>query len=365
MGREAPIAFDLMDLPSRAAITRRLRETLEPMVAGAFGDMPVPAAIVRPHLDALVTKGENTVRDGILTLLAMEIEHGKPIDWHTQTLYSPARAASRDLGAKIYRELHISGSKESLQTGVKGVGRYMDRRNRTWKAVLEWAADEGGGAGPSDIEPVRQAFLYLAACVAETARDLPGMPALDTPRLTFPAVFEVLDEMLGQRSGGAHEQFVFAALLEAWHGQLGELGVIDTKNLNASDASARTAADVQEKHKGEVKQAYEVTADSYTVKVGQAVEMLRRHDLRRAHIVARDVVKVRGKEIAATLPEGADLSILDVREESRSLLARLDKPHRRSALERLYEMLVDKQPKDSLVRSYVALLEKHALTEAS
>jgi hypothetical protein len=351
-----------MDLPSRAAITRRLRETLEPMVAGKFGPISAAPAKIKPELDSLVTRGEKTVRDGILTLLAMEVEHGQLIDWRVQALYNPARLSSRDLCSEIYPALHISGSKEALQTGVKGVGRYIDRKNATWKAVLEWACDEGSGADGADIDPVRQAFVFLASEVAKTARDLPDMPALDTPRLTFSAVFALLDEMLGRRSEGAHEQFIFAALLEAWREQLGERGRVETKNLNASDASAGTAADVQEKYRDQVTEAYEVTADSYKTKVGQAEETLRRHDLRRVHIVARRGASASGEDIAASLPAGLDVSVLDVREESRSLLARLDKPHRRLALERLHTLLVDRQPKDSVVREYVELLETREIT---
>lgn len=353
-----------MGLPSREAIVRRLRETLEPMVAGTFGPVPDPPAEVKAHLDSLVAKGEHTVRDGILTLLAMEVEYGHLIDWRAQELYGPARSASRDLCSDIYPSLHISGSKEALQTGAKGVGRYMDRRNTTWKAVLAWATSEGAQVVDDDIEPVERAFVYLASKVAETARDLPGMPTLDTPKLTFAAVFAALDDLLGRSSRGAHEQLIFAALLEAWHEQLGEPGVVETKNVNAADASAGTAADVQERYRGQVTEAYEVTADSYKTKVTQAVETLRRHDLRRAHILARGAAKASGEDIAASLPAGSDLSVLDVREEIRSILARLGKPSRRAALERLYTLLVDKQPSDAIVRDYVEVLNARGLTEA-
>lgn len=356
-----------MGLPSLDAITQRLEQTLEPMVAGTFGPIPGPPPEIKPHLDALVEKRQYTVRDGILTLLAMEVEHGEIIDWRTQALYNPARNASSFLGSELYPALHIIGSAEALQTGAKGVGRYIDRKNATWKAVLEWASVErfDPEEALARIEPVRGAFLYLAARIAGTARNLPDMPSLDTPRLTFPAVFALLDDMLAKPSAGAHEQFIFAALLEAWHQQLGEPGVVETKNLNASDASAGSAADVQEKHRGQVTEAYELTANDYTTKVRQAQDTLRRHDLRRAHIVARDAAKATGEEIAAALPAELDLTVLDVREEVRSLLARLGKPHRRHALERLYALLVGKQPNDALVRDFVGALVTRNLTETT
>jgi hypothetical protein len=45
------------------------------------------------------------------------------------------------------------------------------------------------------------------------------------------------------------------------------------------------------------------------------------------------------------------------------MLARLGKPHRRHALERLYTLLVDKQANDQLVQDFVAALTARGLTE--
>lgn len=70
--------------------------------------LDVPAE-VKPHLDALLANGQHTVRDGILVLLAMTVEHGEVIDWRSQRLHNPARKASRDLSA-LYRRLEIACS---------------------------------------------------------------------------------------------------------------------------------------------------------------------------------------------------------------------------------------------------------------
>jgi hypothetical protein len=127
-------------LPSREAIAKRLERTLEALVAGSFGPVEAPPGEVKAHLDGMLARGEHTVRDGMLTLLAMEVEHGQVIDWTRQPLHNPARSASRDLGSVIYPRLKIAGSPEALQTGVKGVKRYVDRRNAAWNAVLEWVS---------------------------------------------------------------------------------------------------------------------------------------------------------------------------------------------------------------------------------
>lgn len=293
----------------------------------------------------------------MLTLLAMEVEHGRVIDWAQQELYNPARSASRYLGSQLYPALHIVGSGEALQTGVKGVSRYIDRKNPTWKAVLVWASAQEG------IAAVEEAFLYLAGRIADTARRLPGLQPLDTTKLTFASVFALLDSLLSKPSRGAQEQLFFAALLEAWREQLGEPGVVETKHVNASDASAGTAADVQERYRGQVMEAYEVTAAEWPSKLRQAEATLASHDLSRVHIVAKDAAKASGSEIGASVPVGLDLTVLDVREELRSLVARLSKPFRRYALERAYALLVDKQSDDALVEDFVAALAERGLTE--
>lgn len=345
-----------MTLPSRDQIASLLESTLVSMVEG----QPLPSATVpddvKPQLDDLVAKGQHTVRDGILTLLAMELANGDLIDWRTQRLHNPARSASRFLGSDLYPRLHIAGSPEALQTGVKGTGTYLDRSNETWKSVLSWASDQ------NELEPVEGAFLYLASKIAGTARALPDLPELDTPRLTFRRVFAVVDEMLDGPSGGAHEQLLFAAFLGSWRQQVDLPGFVETKHVNAADAAAGTAADVQVKQGGQIIEAYEITGEQVAAKVDQALRTLRHHDLARIHILAKGVRKLPGEKIRSLLPKDADISALDVREEIRSLVARSDKPHRRQALETLYTLLIEKQSDDELVKEYVRKLFAEGLT---
>lgn len=137
---------------------------------------------------------------------------------------------------------------------------------------------------------------------------------------------------------------------------------VTTKSLNASDASSSSAGDVQHLAGGQVLEAYEVTANAWQSKVAQAVEALRVHDLARVHIVAR-AEHVTGSEVRESLPSpGLDVSVLDGRAEARSLVHRLLKPARRVALERFYDHLAYRQPRDELVTRYVSLLRQHGLT---
>ena len=187
------------------------------------------------------------------------------------------------------------------------------------------------------------------------------MPTIDATRLTFASVTAVFDEMLATSSGGAHEQFIFAALLNAVVEEAGS-GRVATKSLSAADAPAATAADVQVFDGGIVEEAYEVTANEWGTKVSHAVEVLRLHDLKRVHIIGR-AQSVRIEELRAEIPPGADISVLDVRREVHSLTHRLQRTGRRAALVKLYEHLVQRQPRDDLVSQYIQLLEAGGLTE--
>jgi hypothetical protein len=333
-------------IPAPELVIALLGDTLAELVA-ARGQLPLGAPeAIRPALDAVLAK-PSSLRDGLLVLLAYSVAAGEPIDFRTEPLFKGGRRVAQYLADELLPSLNIAGKKDALQTGWKGLNRYIDRSTPESQAVLGWAADQ------TDPEVVEEAFRYLASGMAATARDLPPMPELDTPKLVSPAVFAVLDARLAQPSGGSHEQFFFAGLLAAYLDQLDEPGVVETKNINASDASAGTAADVQHRHRGQVISAYEVTANDWRSKIGQASATLRAHDLRHVTILATGVATVSGADLAAELPPDQDVIVLDLREEIRSLVGRLDKPHRREGLRRIYTHLVERQSNDALVRGWV------------
>ncbi len=325
----------------------------EPSLTEPASEPPLDA---KPWLDDLLGRAD-TYRDGMLALLAFPVASAQPVDL-TSSLMSGARGVSGHV-ASLLADLSIPGRKDALQTIAKGSPNYMGRQREAWNELLAWASAQ------ITIEPVWRAWLYLAAGVAATARSLPALPRLDTGRLTFAEVMVLLDEILDRPSHGAHEQFLYAALLEAYVDQLGVRSNdrVTTKSLNASDASSSSAGDVQHMAGGQVLEAYEVTANPWQSKVTQAVEVLRAHDLKRVHIVGQ-AEQVTGLEAREALPVvGLDVSVLDVRAEVRSLVHRLLKPGRRAALERFYDHLAHRQPRDELVSAYVSALKRHGLTE--
>lgn len=218
-------------------------------------------------------------------------------------------------------------------------------------------------AGTDRVEQIRAAWLYLASGTAETARSVPALPGIDTPRLTFARVAEIAEALLGIPSQGAHEQFVFAAFFEAYVAQLGDGTRVITKVLNAADSSAKVPADVQRIHRGHVIDAFEITGNSWRTKVDAAKDVVRDYELARVHIVASNAGIESISAIAAELGPRSDISVLDLAQEMRSLVHRLAMPYRRMALERLYDHLVERQPDERLVGEYVHTLIKAGVAE--
>ena len=188
------------------------------------------------------------------------------------------------------------------------------------------------------------------------------MPKLDLAGLTFPSVSTLFARMFDTPSEGAHEQFIIAALL---HGLVEQSGIpgyrVETKKLNASDASSRVAGDIQVLTGSRVVEAYEVTANEWGSKVEKAGKTMRDHDLSRLHIVA----KVGPRERDAMLEQigrlREDVSVLEIRSYAAAITAALTKPFRAAALDRLYQFLDRYQSNVARVNEYVGLLHSQGL----
>lgn len=295
----------------------------------------------------------NSYRDGVLIQLAWGLE--EPGFDHTQK-GEGARSAAGSI-ARALAARHIPAVKDAYQNIGKNTANLARGNVPAFDDLLRWM----NGAP----EAARQSVLGLvAAMVALTARPVRPMPQLARANLTFVNVVSVLDELLGLPSGGAHEQFAVAAFLEALIDEFGLGGVgalgVRTKNINASDASAGTAADVQVLRGNKVEEAFEVSAAGWRDKLDQAILAAKSADLTRVHILSH-VEELGG--LGELLGDSTtDVTVIDVKTFLRTLVAVLKKPAREVALVRLYEHLDRKQPDTSRVNAYVELLSHHTLT---
>lgn len=340
-----------------------LERLLRGLVEGTVepeGDAP-PS--VRPDLDDLVSRVD-TYRDAALIVIAFAVDAGTGAEAATPP--AGRRTVAQGLAA-LFDQLNIRARRDAFQTLAKGSDTLLGRERESWNRLIEWTREQ------REVEALERAMRYMASRIASTARNLLPMPSLDVARLTFRRAVRVADDLLSVASGGAHQQFLFASLLHALAEEHGSRRV-ETKTLSAADASAGTAADVQVLDGGKVVEAYEVTANLWASKIPQAVAVLRHYDLARVHVIAPGPAPT-GLEItdavaAASLPAGLvvntiDLSVLDVRAECRSLLHRLSRPGRRTALDKLWEHLALRQPNDELVVDYVGALHEARLVAES
>lgn len=319
------------------------------------GTDALPADIIG-KVQAVDTGRRKSYRDGLLIQLGFGLLSGDPLD-HTRRP-SGGRHAAATLGDGFAKR-HVPAVVDAYQNIAKN-NPVLARGNVTdFDDLLRWM---NGAAS----EERRVLFDYVAARVAATARPVLAMPALRPAALTFANVARLLDDLLATPSGGAHEQFAVAAFLEALLHEYGLGGFagglrVETKNINASDASAGTAADVQIMRANRIEEVFEVSANSWRGKVAQAVAAAVGADQPRAHVIA--VADGDDRDLSDLDGLAREVTVADVRSFLRVLIAVLRRPARERGLQRFYELMDSRQPNTELTNGYVQLLGRLQLTD--
>jgi hypothetical protein len=337
----------------------RLIAAIDSALAAALSPQQVTELREAADLSAVslldrVLKRPLSYRDGVLIQLAWGLE--LPEFDHT-TKGEGARSTAGRFASELQKR-HIPAVKDAYQNIGKNSPVLARGNEPAFDDLLRWM----NGAD----ECARQKLLDVAAATtAQTARPVLPMPQLARAELSFGKVVGLLDELLSIPSQGAHEQFAVAAFLEALIDEFGLSGVgalgVRTKNINATDASAGTAADVQIVRGNRIEEAFEVSASDWRGKVDQALSAARSADLSRIHILAH-VAQSESLREAGTGNASTDLTVIDVRSFLRTLVALLKKPAREVALQILYTHLDRKQPDAGRVNAFVRLLSSHALS---
>ena len=337
-----------------SAVDRFIADADATDAALAAGALSLPADVIA-KVEAIEIK--KSYRDGLMIQLAFGILSRQPLD-HTQRA-TGGRQAAGSLGDG-FKDRHIPAVRDAYQNIGKNSSNLARGNEPAFDDLLHWMNANGTAE--------RQAlFDYIAARVATTARPVLAMPALRPAALTFANVARLLDGLLAVPSGGAHEQFAVAAFLEALLHEYGLGGFagglrVETKNINASDASAGTAADVQIMRANKIEEVFEVSANNWRGKVAQAVAAAVGADQPRAHVIA----VAEGDDQDLSILEGLarEVTVADVRSFLRVLVSILRRPAREVALRRFYELMDSRQPNTDLTNEFVALLGRLQLTEA-
>lgn len=335
--------------------TMAARELLTASIEGYLGsaagwvDRGLPASVPPEvandveHLCDDRRQGRRGYRDAALMLLAFPAANR--IIYDITDRFDRDRATSDWLGGFL-KAHDIEAVNSALQNATfRGGFVHASIRSDELPRILRWASEET--RAPSEVARV---FDRIARRVAELAQKIPRLPLLDATLFTFIKTLAIADDFLAKGSGGAAEQYIFAALKMA-EIEAGPEGLhVRTKGINAADTD-RFAGDVQVFHgQADVRDAFEVTARSWTDKIVQAAETIRTHGLDEVHIIA-NAPRLTATEIdaglaAAPLPgsisrESLDVSVVDLKNEVRSLISRLSKSGRVSFVRHLHQLLVE------------------------
>jgi hypothetical protein len=311
---------------------------------------------VRGQIESVLNSyqgARKSYRIAMIGQFAYGLESESPLDL---TQRQPGSRGDTGLGGKVgtlLAENHIISVADAYQNVAKNTDNMARGNFAEFDASLRWA----NGAAKDSL---RAAFPFACFHIARTSRPVRPLPEIDQSKLKFASVMTLFNTMLTVPSGGAHQQFITAALLEAKEEQSGTGRYVETKNINTTDQSARTAADVQIKTGTKVDEAFEVTANDWSEKVDGAAMKIRAYDLSRLHIVAGVADHAQMLKALAARPE--DVSVLELTGFFATLVAELRKAGRAAALKRLYELLDRHQPDTELVNGYVLLMVTQGLT---
>jgi hypothetical protein len=326
----------------------------EKMAAEAQAALPAEVFDNLALLSALPKTQPYTYRDA----LVVQLGFGLAIPGMDHTIRAEGARPVGDKLGKEYPLRHIPSVKGAFQNIGKNITELARGNVTPFDFLLRWANTAPQGQ--------RLALLtYIAARTAQAARPVLSMPPLRVAALTFASMAKLLDELLKAQSGGAYQQFAVASFLDALLYEFGLGGTVgglrvETKNINASDASTGSTADVQIMRGNKIEEAFEVSANNWRSKVAQAIAAASNADLSRTHIIAAsdgDDTDLKDLDGAS-----ADVTVADVRSFLRILAAAVRKPAREHALNRLYELVDRNQPDPELTNRYVRLLGSLQLT---
>jgi hypothetical protein len=310
----------------------------------------------KKRLDEIAADRRLSYRDGALVLLAFAVVNDGRIDVTSRP--PGARTVSQYLGREIWLDLHIHGTDDAFANIGKNNDSLVRGNFKAWDELLSWISDD-----TTPLEEIEKAFEYLAALVAATASPPVGWTELDQTDLTFAKVTTFLADLLSRKSGGAYEQFAFAALLKVAKDQeTGGRLAVSTKGIDVSDASAGVLGDVQVSEGDKVLEVYEVTANRWDTKIAQATRTLRTGGVDQVVIVG-DTSGESVQQINSELRAGDDIAVVDIVAELCSLASRLTRDSRSAALRELHRLLTAERSRPHLLVDYVDLLSQHGLSD--
>ena len=203
---------------------------------------------------------------------------------------------------------------------------------------LQWLA-----ASPS-LGEVEALFRQLARAFAGLELAFAELPPLDPDAFSFVATRGLIERLRGRPSQGAYEQYLVAALLHEEFALVHPSWRVETKPIRAADSPSRTPGDVQVRRHLALVHAIEVSAIDWHDKVSQAGHTGRRTSTCQVTVVAPagglSANALADALVAARVPAGVDVAVIDLTSFLDAVSARLTPASRAAAVRLVHQHLV-------------------------
>ena len=343
--------------PRNVLVKARLRDAIDGYAGTpqeTWGQPPEVDTATADLVAALSAK--EACREGALVLAAIALAEKRPlnlVDVSAGDLQQPPRAprlaGDRTCSEELSRVLTKHGiphTKGALQSSTYRSGyQAAQAKAPELNQYVTWASEPARTLG--EIEAV---FDLLARRLAEEAMRVPPLPKINRHALTHPRVAKLVDTLLAFPSKGAFQQYLFAATLSVELDATGTGRRATTKDVFGTDRAAKTAGDVEVRKGQALHEAYEISAENWRKKIGQALEVVQNRDeLEDKITIAADATGATGEAILAELsreaPAGVqvdrlDVVVVDLADTVKAKLGGLAKGDRAEVIQKLYQLLV-------------------------
>lgn len=329
---------------------------IEKFISGHEANLP--PSKMRREIDSMINDQRGSVRTASLFLLYyLSVDptwDGKSIPIGTRGQHGDKRLCNElsRLHITLHNQITAFGENLGWKGNVREYSLSSDSRFQMVKTVYQG----------SSLEHIAAA-KYLAYRFAES-RVLPSiLPAVGADVLTFQRARSLFTNLIHAPSEGHIPQFVVAALLCCLRSKYGF--EIVTHHPHAADKFDGAAGDIEERLKGELVRAYEVTVrPDWQNRISDFKSKMDAFGLSKYVIIASSVNKDTiwsqpAASISRLEPYGRDIAVVDIDDFINVLCAELSAQKLRAATNKAFEFLQDPKlcGRPDIIQTYRAMIE--------
>jgi hypothetical protein len=314
-------------------------ERIDYFLAG--GELQLPSPRSRHACDRLLENQSPSVFTGCLFLTFYRLID-KSYDFTRQPVGSRGKFGDKRLCEELSkRNLTLHGNIKAPfeNIGSKGdVGKFSFIEDSRYKEFLSEIAT-------LPTEEIGLVADYLAEKFAASQKLIEPLPPVGADVLTFARAKLLFHQLIALPTEGFVQQFLITALLAEFRRKEGV--EVTTHHPHAPDTFDNTAGDIEEKLRGKLLRAYEVTVrDDWKSRVSGFKAKMDKYGLAKYTIIASNV---RGDAkwyspahlISSLESYGRDIAVLDIEEVLNFMAAELTPAELRNAINQVYKYLAD------------------------